>query len=711
MSDGLTIEVSNQDYEIDVILGGTILAEGGGADGFVTYTGMPVADQLAIFSSPSNIVGSSLLTFDGNYLSTPNVKFDHIAERQTAHGIVFEHTANSNELKNVGTYSSGFAGQGHMLKYEGGLSSLTIDNLTVRRKLSAYELEIREVSHVGGSLLLSVANGTVVSYTGTGPYNLYFDIDGGANPVMFQTGDHVRAQIFSGRGIDYFDGSVTYVGSDYITVTSILEPWNGMKLIQDGNPTDADRQNMIYITASDDNNPYIDMLAGVTDGVFAGHQKCRIGNLSGINDPDFGGDLSGYGLYADNVYLKGSIQITAGAGWSNLTDKPDSLGDINSTEGTKLGGIEAGADVTSGHTAAGISGQGALATMSTLAWSYLTSIPTPLTTPAGSGLFLSADHMGYYSASAWKVYIDNNGNLILGDIAGGNSGISWNQGTGVLNIKGVINITSGSVPNSTVDGLGDLALLDSADWSTQIGGTGKPANNATVGATWGTDLTNIPTPLTTPSGNGLFLSSTYMGYYTGGQWVSYIDNAGNCKFIGAIELGTSPWGGVGLEMDIAIKGNHIWENHFNDSGSYVGINKYGFNGGNTYYRNFRVYDGKESVCLEVNGETKTVWFYGPLDVSGNINLRSSLDVDLGAVFHDNLMVEKQVAIGPYGPNSYACLDLEYGKRQSGAPGALIVPCLTQTEINNLTTRAGMVVYNTTNSHFYGYTSSWRQLDS
>jgi hypothetical protein len=52
----------------------------------------------------------------------------------------------------------------------------------------------------------------------------------------------------------------------------------------------------------------------------------------------------------------------------------------------------------------------------------------------------------------------------------------------------------------------------------------KPADNATVGATWGTDLASIPATLSVPSGAGLYLSSTHLGYYDGGAWDVYIKN-------------------------------------------------------------------------------------------------------------------------------------------------------------------------------------------
>jgi len=50
--------------------------------------------------------------------------------------------------------------------------------------------------------------------------------------------------------------------------------------------------------------------------------------------------------------IAGAISILSGSGYGNLTDKPTNLAGINSTEGDKLAGIEAGADVTSTHTSA-----------------------------------------------------------------------------------------------------------------------------------------------------------------------------------------------------------------------------------------------------------------------------------------------------------------------------------------------------------------------
>ena len=50
--------------------------------------------------------------------------------------------------------------------------------------------------------------------------------------------------------------------------------------------------------------------------------KVRLGKLDGITDSDINGgsELSGFGLYSDNIYLKGEIVATSGKiGGINLT--------------------------------------------------------------------------------------------------------------------------------------------------------------------------------------------------------------------------------------------------------------------------------------------------------------------------------------------------------------------------------------------------------
>jgi hypothetical protein len=81
-----------------------------------------------------------------------------------------------------------------------------------------------------------------------------------------------------------------------------------------------------------------------------------------------------------------------------------------------------------------------------------------------------------------------------------------------------------------------------------INGTTKPADNATVGATWGTNLNSIPATLGTPSGQGLFLSATYLGYYDSPNWKTYMDSSGNF-YLGGVS-GPLQWAAAASTLSI-----------------------------------------------------------------------------------------------------------------------------------------------------------------
>ena len=82
-----------------------------------------------------------------------------------------------------------------------------------------------------------------------------------------------------------------------------------------GNTSKRSRQGVVYLTSDDSAAPFIDIVDNISyhsDWNTAGKIKARLGKLTGITDTDFGGALSGYGLYSHNVYLKGNIYATSG---------------------------------------------------------------------------------------------------------------------------------------------------------------------------------------------------------------------------------------------------------------------------------------------------------------------------------------------------------------------------------------------------------------
>jgi hypothetical protein len=102
------------------------------------------------------------------------------------------------------------------------------------------------------------------------------------------------------------------------------------------------------------------------------------------------------------------------------------------------------------------------------------------------------------------------------------------------------------IPNLYAKGNVILGPYSSIQWA-NVAGTGKPADNATVGATWGSDLTGIPIRFAdAPSGAGLYICSSYMGYYTGSAWTTYMDSSGNFYLGGT--SGALQWNGVSLTL-------------------------------------------------------------------------------------------------------------------------------------------------------------------
>lgn len=109
--------------------------------------------------------------------------------------------------------------------------------------------------------------------------------------------------------------TVTAVSTNVTTVTlDYGVPRAGDVFVHVGNTTNTARQSSILMSVNDDNAPFIDMYDDInswTDWEYAAGVKtqARLGNLAGITDVKFGA-LSGYGLYAQNVYLKGAISIS-----------------------------------------------------------------------------------------------------------------------------------------------------------------------------------------------------------------------------------------------------------------------------------------------------------------------------------------------------------------------------------------------------------------
>ena len=148
---------------------------------------------------------------------------------------------------------------------------------------------------------------------------------------------------------------------------------------------------------------------------------------------------------------------------------------------------------------------------------------------AVTGARIEFDHtaLKLYDGSAQRVSLAADGTFWFGAASGTNS-LSFSGG--VLTLNGTLVITDGSGYANISDKPTTLSNINAGEGSKL---TGIEAS-ATVGAIWGTNLSNIPATLETPSGAGLFLSATYLGYYTGSAWTVFIKSDGTFGFKSAI---------------------------------------------------------------------------------------------------------------------------------------------------------------------------------
>ncbi|PPK98223.1 hypothetical protein CLV26_1221, partial [Parapedobacter indicus] len=220
-------------------------------------------------------------------------------------------------------FVSGFSGSGWNIVNENDNVSATFDKLTVRKEMNVYELIINQIRATNGSVWISDAikiNG--VTQIGSN-YFCEIDSDNGTIAVPFVVDDIIRCQRWTGRNVKYYVARIISTSSFSFTLTMLDGggfPEPGDDVVRMGNVTNTSRRGALYLTASDDNAPYIDVIDGVTSASLDGKTKVRMGKLDGIVDPDMGA-LTGYGLYAQNAYITGKIQVTAG---SNVPTREES---------------------------------------------------------------------------------------------------------------------------------------------------------------------------------------------------------------------------------------------------------------------------------------------------------------------------------------------------------------------------------------------------
>lgn len=194
------------------------------------------------------------------------------------------------------------------------LSHLIVDKITVRRVMNVFELLINKVRSVGGQICVSAANGKIKTVREQGDYwHITFEQEN-----TFVAHDLMRCQVFTGTSQKAYwvevagtaNGGILVEKSEFETA----QPEEGDECVLMGNTETANRQKLVLISASEDGHPRVDVLDGVNAKNFDHALRARLGNLDGIKDDRFPLDNQpkGNGLYADNVYLRGTFLLSTG---------------------------------------------------------------------------------------------------------------------------------------------------------------------------------------------------------------------------------------------------------------------------------------------------------------------------------------------------------------------------------------------------------------
>ena len=214
----------------------------------------------------------------------------------------------------------GMDGTGWRLWMKKELANLELDTLTVRQTMRIFELLIDRVRSINGLLVVSAANGKIAAVNDLGN-QLLIAFEMGCD---FEAGDFLRCQTFKSSRLKHYwvqvkETRTTEDGKVWAVLNKEDEGWlNGTAEVGDEcvlfGSDKKERQGLIFISATDDGLPRIDILNGVKGRNLKNCLRTRLGALDGIRDDYFPAENQphGYGLYSDNAYLKGDFILRTG---------------------------------------------------------------------------------------------------------------------------------------------------------------------------------------------------------------------------------------------------------------------------------------------------------------------------------------------------------------------------------------------------------------
>lgn len=195
--------------------------------------------------------------------------------------------------------------------------NIEIDNIIARKTFKTLEIVVQRVIHQGGQIIQSPAGGELVKFYSESPFVWAFYVNTSDD---FFNGDLILCQTFIGNKVKRYwrmvDGynsrkKIIFIRKDDCEAGSA--PCEvGDIVVVFGNKSNLSRQNARIISVIGENSPYTADYKGINNYSLRGKLINQIGNLTGIEDPAFGGPLQGVGTYTNNLYAKGIFRFSSG---------------------------------------------------------------------------------------------------------------------------------------------------------------------------------------------------------------------------------------------------------------------------------------------------------------------------------------------------------------------------------------------------------------
>ena len=311
-----------------------------GSTAALSITDDSIGDTQLAYNTGQHLTTSSAVTFATvNTGQGANELYDMNQNVLTSSDVTFNDIVVAGDDIRSDPFSSGFTGSGWSIDNTGHLS---VGSATIRGTLSVFELLIQQIRASNGAIFVT-SSAKVDTSSGLSASDdvgtITFEDPNNNNICPFADGDIIMMQrvkpgLSSGTSGNIIKKLVYEVDGNpngkTITVknagyNNTSFPSTGDDFVRIGNTGDtANRDGVLYLTSDDDESPFIDIKASINSYSEwnSSSPKVRLGKLDGITDTDAG--LNGsqselYGLYSDNVYLKGHINASTGSISNSVT--------------------------------------------------------------------------------------------------------------------------------------------------------------------------------------------------------------------------------------------------------------------------------------------------------------------------------------------------------------------------------------------------------